>query len=183
MKKAVAVCGHISSGKSSIIHYLSKTYGWDTVSFGSFVRREAEARNLPSTRQAYQDLGFELFSNLGASKFLEQVVAFHQPRSTTHLFDGVRHPSIVTALRNLYGSVFVAYLAVEDRMRYERFLARLAPQDEGLSFEEFLAISRHPIEQGISDLAPIADIVTDASLPLTAIISQTEEALSASGFL
>lgn len=183
MKKAVVVCGHISSGKSSVINHLSKSYGWDIISFGAFVRQQAEGRNLPSSRQVYQDLGFQLFSGLGPRSFLEEVIEYHQPHSTIHLFDGVRHTAIVSELKKQYDKVFVSYLDVSDEVRYERHIMRLAPEDPVLSYSEFLAISQHHIEQGTSELATIADVEIDGSQPLLSVIAQVEKSLSGLGFL
>jgi dephospho-CoA kinase len=182
MQKAIVVCGAISSGKSSVIKSLSNKYGWDIISFGAFVKDRATILGLPLTRKSLQELGYELFSGLGATVFLSEVIDYHQPHSAVQLFDGVRDVSIVTELRKLYSYLFVAYLEVSDDVRYERHKTRLTPQEHSLSYNEFLAVSHHPIELGITGLAPGADLVVDASQPLSSVVAEIESALIIRGF-
>jgi dephospho-CoA kinase len=183
MKKAIVVCGPISSGKSSVIKSLSNKYGWDIISFGAFVKKRADILGLSSTRQSLQDLGYELFSSLGPAVFLQEVIDYHQAQSAVQLIDGVRDSSIVTELRKVYSDVFVAYLDVSDGVRYERYKARLTRPEAPLAYDEFLAVSQQPIEMGTSGLAPVAGLVVDASQPLPSIVDEIESGLIARSFV
>ncbi len=183
MNRAVVVSGHVSVGKTSIIRLLADAHSWDIVSFGNYVRHEAQRRNLPSTRRAYQDLGWKLFTGSGARLFLKEVIDYHGPTSNVHIFDGVRDPTIVDELRNLYGGVFVAHLVASDQVRYARYKARLGPTDVNLQYSEFLAISEHPIERGISGLASVADAVVDSSRHLANVYAEVQQRLAEQGFL
>jgi dephospho-CoA kinase len=179
--KVIAVCGQIGSGKSSIIGELSKTYGWNTVSFGAYIKSRIAADH--PTRTDYQSLGEMLFATRGPKGLLEDAIRFGEPRSSTFLIDGVRHVSIVTELRRIYGEVVIIFLDVSDSQRYERFTRR-NDTDPPMSYDDFVQMCSHPIEQGILDLAKIADVVIDGNVDfegvLTAILSHLNKDSSAS---
>lgn len=165
--KVIAVCGQIGSGKSSIIRELSKTYGWDTVSFGAYIKSQIAADH--PTRTDYQSLGEMLFATRGPKGLLEDAIRFGKPRSSAFLIDGVRHVSIVTELRRIYGEVVIVFLDVSDSQRYERF-ARRNDTDPPISHDDFLQMCSHPIEQGIPDLAKIADVVIDGNVDFEGVV-------------
>jgi dephospho-CoA kinase len=183
MRNALAVCGKISSGKSSVIKELSHSHGWDIVSFGRYVRSIALAQHETPTRETYQQLGLKLFTERGAEQFLQDVIEVNQPTSNTHLFDGIRHVSIIEELKRRYTNTFVIYLDVSDVERYRRFSARASDDDRSVSYEQFLEISHHPIEQGIADIATVADAVIDASSSLRTLMSQVNIHLAMTDFL
>src|ERR1700759_4790137 len=183
MGNALAVCGQIGSGKSSVIKDLSRSHRWDTVSFGRYVRSIALARQETPSREIYQQLGLQLFTERGAKQFLQDVIECNQPTSNTHLFDGIRHVSIIEELKIRYKNTFVIYLDVSDLERYKRFSARASKDDLTVSYEQFLEISQHPIEQGIPEIATVADAVIDGSSPLQTLISQVNSQLAMTNLL
>jgi hypothetical protein len=126
----------------------SKSFtGWDTVSFGRYIRSLINIRQEVPTREIYQSLGQKLFAERGPKLFLQDTIEFNQPASDIHLFDGVRHVSIIEELKEFYASTFVIYLNVGDLERYNRFISRASKDDPIISYDQFLAISQHPIEQ------------------------------------
>lgn len=167
--KVIAVCGQIGSGKSSIIRELSKRYGWDTVSFGAYIKSQIAADR--PTRTDYQSLGELLFAARGPKGLLEDVVRFGNPRSSTFLIDGVRHVSIVTELRRIYGDVVIIFLDVSDTSRYERFTHR-QDSDVSMSYKDFVQTCSHPIEQGIPDLGKIADVIVDGNVDFEEVLTK-----------
>lgn len=179
--RVIAVCGQIGSGKSSIIREISKTYGWNTVSFGAYIKSQIAADH--PTRTDYQALGEMLFAARGPKGLLEDAIRFGEPHSSTFLIDGVRHVSIVTELRRIYNDVVIIFLDVSDTQRYERFTRR-DDTDSPMSYDDFVQICSHPIEQGILDLAKIADVVIDGNVDfevvLTKILSHLNKDSSAS---
>ena len=183
MGQAIAICGHICSGKSEIINYLSHEHGWNVISFGSYVKYVAQDECLPATRDSYQTLGQKLFKERGPKQFLLDVIEFHGPTSLTHLFDGVRHTLIIDELRQMYAGLFVVYLHVSDAVRYERFLKRRKENEPLLSVAEFLRLSEHPIEKGISDIAGVADQSIDASVPLAQVLAEIKSPLERQNLL
>ena len=145
MPKAIAISGHICSGKSSIINHLSRSYGWDIISFGKYIKHLASTKELPPTRETYQTLGQEVFSGRGACQFLHDAIEFSRPTSSAHLFDGVRHVPMLDALHQVYSATFVIYLDISDFQRYLRFTARASQGDSPLTYDEFLKLSGQPV--------------------------------------
>lgn len=177
MSKAILVCGHICSGKSSVIGNLSKSYGWNVISFGKYIRHLARIKNLPLTRDIYQTLGQEIFEKRGPHQFLQDVIRFNQPTSTIHLFDGVRHLPMLDAIRAVYQRTFIIYLEIDDNLRYVRFKKRSAQDDSALNYEAFLRLSQQPTERDISRIKDIADFSVNTSLPFNQVIDEVEQIL------
>ncbi|HXD31597.1 MAG TPA: AAA family ATPase [Pyrinomonadaceae bacterium] len=167
--KVIAVCGQIGSGKSSIIRELSKSYAWDTVSFGAYIKSQIAADH--PTRTDYQTLGEMLFATRGPKGLLEDAIKFSNPSSDSLLIDGVRHVSILSELRKIYNDPIVIFLEVVDRVRYERFTGR-DKTEPTMSYAKFLDMCRHPIEQGIVAISEIADIVIDANRDFAAVLAE-----------
>lgn len=172
MPKSISICGLICSGKSSVITELHNLHSWDVISFGKYVREIASLRGLLPTRETYQALGYELFDELGAASFLAKVIEANQPKSDVHLFDGVRHTSILDSMKLIYETNIVVYLELSDSLRFRRYKSRSTVGDNSTSFEQFLEISKHPIEQGISDIKSLADLRIDATSRLGEIVVQ-----------
>ena len=183
MAKAIAVCGHICSGKSYVISYLAEKYGWNVISFGKYIRHLAATRGVSPSRDIYQVLGQEVFDERGAPQFLRDVVQFNQPVSSIHLFDGVRHMPMIEAIRQIYSDTFVVYLNVNTYERYRRFKMRAGEGDPSLAYEEFERLSNHPVEQGISEILNIADFSIDASTSDRNVVTEIEKALINNGFI
>lgn len=175
MKNSISVCGKIGSGKSTVLRALSAEYGWDIVSFGGYVKSLITEPD--PVRGTFQQLGQELFALRGARGLLENALRFHNPQSETHLFDGVRHVSVLQELRKIYSANFVIYLEIGDRERYERFI-RASDMNSRVSYPEFLHMCEHPIELGIEDISHVADINVDASRDLASVLEDIRARLS-----
>jgi dephospho-CoA kinase len=183
LSKAIAVCGHICSGKSSVVGYLARKYGWNVISFGKYIRHLAATRGLLPSRDVYQILGQEVFDERGGHQFLRDVMQFNQPVSFVHLFDGVRHIPMIEAIRQIYSDTFVIYLNVNAYERYRRFKRRAAKGDPSLTYEEFERLSDQPVEQGISEILNIADFSIDASTSHRKVVTEIEKTLINNGFI
>lgn len=170
-KRAVVICGQICSGKSSIVRHLRQAYGWDTVSFGNYVRYIAHTTGLQPSREAFQRLGDELFRTKGPNQFLAEVIEFSQPLSHIHLYDSVRHRAMIEALQQVYNDVCVIMLSASNEERYERFKLRVVEGDTQLSFNEFLRLTDHPVERGISELQLIAACCVESKLFKDTVLS------------
>ena len=179
-RRAVAISGHIGSGKSTLAKALTSTFGWDAVSFGSYVKSVADNRGLGSARQALQDLGQALIRDAGEDRFLQVVLEFNRPNSSVQIFDGVRHAAMLDAIRRHYHATLVVCLVLDDRTRYERYAARAA---EPVVYDRFLVWNEHPVEREISRICQHADLQLDAALPLSELVEVTTESLRARHFL
>ena len=140
-----------------MVKYLSNSHSLSLISFGDYVRQVATERHLQQTREVLQLLGSDLLASRGAAMFLQDVISFSKPTSTIHIIDGIRHGSVIDALRNIYSTSFVIFLNLNDNQRYLRYVSRANPSDPILSFPEFNALSSHSIERDIPGIAEIAN--------------------------
>lgn len=173
---AIALAGHISSGKSSLARALSSVFRWDIVSFGSYVRAEAEHRGLSDGRRTLQDLGDNLLRTLGPSALLADAVRVSNPQSHVFLVDGVRHPSMMTAIRSQHTDSVLLFIDTLPDIRYSRYCRRYGA-DPSLHSCEYRELCEHPIELGIDLLKPAADVVLDGSLPAEEVVRRASDAL------
>ncbi len=164
MKAAIAICGRIGSGKSTVSAILASDLSIQVVSFGDYVRQMARRGGRPATRSTLQDLGDSLYQRLGASGLLQATLELAGVADDeTVIFDGVRHIDVLTAIRRRAGKTVAIYLDVSSEVRYQR---RWSQGRTDLSWEEFEAIDGHPVEAEIGALAELCDFVIDASQPL-----------------
>lgn len=174
--KAIIVTGKICSGKTTILRALSQDLDWPIVSFGSYVRYIAKERNLHSKREVYQSLGSELYKTLGPNKFLTEVIKFHTKFDQDNiLFDGVRHISILTEIQKAFRLVYTIYLDADVELRFRRFIAKQDPSEKKLSFEEFLKIDNHPVENEIELLKKQSNIIVDSSQQVNQVFAEILE--------
>lgn len=183
MPKAVCISGQIGTGKSTIAAHLSLSYGWDVISFGDYVRHVSQAKGLAQTREVYQRLGEELLTQTGPLQFLQAVIQYQQPESIVHLFDSVRHVTVLGAMKRIYSDVHVTYLILSDQQRYLRYLNRAATSDQLTTFEDFIRLGQQSTEAGIPDIAEVADLLVDASQPVPGLLTQIERNLRLHGIM
>lgn len=181
--KAIAICGPISSGKSSIIRSLSKEFDWDIISFGDYVRFIAKTKSLEITRSILQEVGEELIKSTDPEYFLKKVIEFNDPKSNIHLYDGVRHLKIVDALQQIYPVTSIIFLHISDFDRYNRYISRSATGDPLVSFDDFIELSSRPTEKEITDISLRANLCIDASLPIASVLEQVIHHLRLSGII
>jgi dephospho-CoA kinase len=175
---SIAITGHISAGKSTLIRELAARHPWSVISFGEYVRSVARQRSLPTDRKSLQELGYDLFRSLGAKAFTDTVIAHSAPLSNVWLLDGVRDAAIVAALRQEHATTMVIFLDVPARMRYERHVARMNLEETVFTFADFLNLEAHPIEQGTDGLRTIADDVIEVrGEPVAEVLGEIEHRL------
>jgi dephospho-CoA kinase len=157
----VGIAGRIASGKSTLARALAGRYSFKLISFGNYVRQEAQARGLDvSDRQVLQDFGQSLVDE-SATSFVHGVFhrAHYQPTDRVVL-DGVRHESVwdeIVAFGSSHRSpVALIFLEMAEEERRRRLTAR------GLSLDEALAQDRHKSESDVdARLSSKADIHID----------------------
>jgi dephospho-CoA kinase len=144
----VGIAGRIASGKSTLARALAGKYSFKLISFGNYVRQEAQAQGLDvSDRQVLQDFGQSLVEQSGTS-FVRRV--FHQANYKAEdrvVLDGVRHESVwdeIVAFGSSHRSpVALIFLEMAEEERRRRLTAR------GLSLDEALAQDRHKSESDV----------------------------------
>ena len=123
----LALGGRTGAGKTTVGRRLADALGVPLVSFGDFVRSEAEIRGLGHEREILQCLGQNLIGTLGWTAFCERALAaagVELPHVS--VIEGVRHVEVIQALRSLYTPLRVRFvwLDVTDEDRAARLRAR-----------------------------------------------------------
>lgn len=181
MRRAIVVCGLICSGKSTIVKSLSVEYGWDIISFGNYVRHVGLHQDGIFRRRDLQQLGILLLNSCGAEAFLSDVIQFAEPKSDTHVFDGVRHMLIVNAIRKRYESSLIVFTSASVEQRYGRCISRSRIGDPILSVQEFSLLDSHKIEIGTREIEQEADLSLNTSIPLERLRSELRAKFGSNG--
>lgn len=151
--KVVGIAGQIGSGKTSLAMELSKRLNWKLISFGSFVRSEANRRGINIDRVALQQLGEDLITELGPDEFVRQVL-FSDKINSNMVIDGIRHVEIWQAIRSIAQQSILVYLDIPEEVR----IARLQQRDN-LDIDSIKLAMFHPMERNIPFLRQFSDLV------------------------
>jgi dephospho-CoA kinase len=165
----VTLAGPIGSGKSTLARAIAGALGAPSAGFGNYVRSLAADRDLDvERRQVLQDLGHELVQ-ADARAFLDGALAWsgHAPGQPL-LLDGLRHITILDALRAREAegldAVTLLYLDTPRETRRARVAAR------GVSVEQMEADEAHSAEQDLDErLRAAADAILDGSKTVEAL--------------
>lgn len=171
----ITLAGPIGSGKSTLARAIAAALDAPSAGFGNYVRSLAAERGLDvARRQVLQDLGHQLVQT-DARSFLDGALAWsgHEPGQDL-LLDGLRHISILDALRRREAegldAVGLFYLDTPRDIRRARVAAR------GVSLTQMEADEAHPAEQDLNEkLREAADLVLDGKKSVEAL---TAEALA-----
>jgi len=157
----LAIAGRIDSGKSSVAAILSERLDLPVLSFGHYVRSTCAA---DAPREQLQQAGSHLLATLGPDGLLDAVLAYHgvaigQPA----IWEGVRHRSVLIALRSLYRPLAVELVLL--RPSESDRLARAA-EDAG-SVDRLATWESHPTEN-LAGLGPEVSLEVTAADPALA---------------
>jgi dephospho-CoA kinase len=168
----LALAGAQSSGKTTLARAVAIRTGAAYVGFGDLVRAEAARRGIGGSREELQELGQTLLDELGALLFCKRAlgVAAVSREVRPVAWDGVRHPEVLEALRELYAPVPVrlVMLAPEETARRRRVEAR------GGSAEERAHWEAHKTESHLGWLEGESALVCKASTPELALAEVLE---------
>lgn len=161
---AVGFAGAIGSGKTTIATTLHQLLGGVFVSFGDYVRAEAQRRGLAEPRETLQDLGESLITEQGWDGFCRDTLAyFGWHHGDPVVIDGVRHVEVVSALRRLVSpeQFALVFVTTAEGVRLERL------KIEGLSEHRRRArVEAHSTESQVRGPLPeIANLLVDGALP------------------
>ncbi len=179
---AVAVCGPIGAGKTTVLRALAARYRWDIVSFGDYVRGVADAQGLAAGRSTWQELGARLLADLGPAELVHRVLAAAAPSSAVHLYDGVRHIAVVAELDRRYDHLVVVYIDLPVTHRYARWVTRQRAGDPDASPEGFRRISEQQIERGVAAIRSVADAIIDGRAPMPRLLDHLERLVTERGY-
>jgi adenylate kinase family enzyme len=164
----IALSGLPGTGKTTLAHALVERLSGAYLGFGDHVRALAKERGRASDRPSLQDLGEALVRDDPAG-FVADALS-RAPHSWKILVvDGVRHLSILDALRNYAhqndASLQLIHLTVDIPDRIDRMVAR------GIDPSAARMAEGHASERDVSQrLADTANIHLDASQPIEQLI-------------
>jgi dephospho-CoA kinase len=139
MISTIALVGLIASGKGTVAEMLQKR-GYTSFSYGREVEREIAVRQLPKTRNVYQDVSDSLRAEFGPDILARRIAASigsrrAQGQATRALIDGLRHPQELLWLQTHFDTKIIGVAAISE-LRFQRFMQR-ARQSDALTREGF----------------------------------------------
>lgn len=168
----VAFSGKIGSGKSAVSIAVAQALHLPQVSFGNYVRQQAQLRQLEPTRQHLQELGEHLLQT-NALGFCRAVLDQEPNWTDGVVIDGIRHQTVLQLLRQLVApqSLFHVHLTLEEEVRTQRLAQR--PGEIPANVQEQYRAAAHPTEQQVNETLPIiADMVVDSAGSLETVVAQ-----------
>lgn len=178
LQQALLLIGPIASGKSTFGHLLSVELSWPLLSFGTYVRDQAERRGIPlDSRDELERLGARLIIAHGHDRLLRDLLAA-QDSVEQVVLEGVRHIDMLQAVRRLYPAVTSVYLDVGSERRYERWLLREGRAATAASRTLFDGIAQGEVERHVYSLIGAVDHVVDGERPVNAIVQEIRRLLS-----
>src|SRR3989338_7989565 len=132
----IGLCGTIGAGKSTAARYYSQCCGFERLSFGDEVRREATARGLSHDSGVLQKLGARLRQEEGIHVWVDCI--FSQMRPTgNYVVEGIRYPDDIRGLQHRAGFLLVGIDAPLP-LRYERRRLELLKKGIVFSYNDFI---------------------------------------------
>ena len=175
-RKVLAISGRIGSGKSTLAESVALRLGWPWGGFGRYIRSIADGRGLPKHRDSLQALGASLLQK-DCDEFCRGALqqAGWSPGESVVL-EGVRHSSVVSVLRRLVApSTFcLVFLETIPELLEARRQRRDLPGEV-----DWDTIELHSTESEVvaTTIKGSADLVLDASLPVTQLVDQVVQFL------
>ena len=163
----VAISGRIGAGKSSIAKALAFVLECEVLSFGKFVRTQANSVGAPETRESLAAVGQSLVDR-DCEKFVAEALSFVGWRPGDRLvIDGVRHNRVRSALISNAAHQRFVHLHVHSRrsVRSRRIELRLESRDVA-------SLDRDPTEREVARLATLADVIVRGDGDLDRVVSE-----------
>jgi dephospho-CoA kinase len=138
-KIIIGLVGQMASGKGTVAEFLKEKYEADFFTFSTPLRDTLKRLHQETTRENLQNVSTvlrQLFGQDLLAKIIAKDVEASQKQIT--VIDGIRRFSDIEFLKNFPGFI-LARVAADDKIRYERLIARAQNQgDKQKTFEEFL---------------------------------------------
>lgn len=156
----IAVVGTIGSGKTEACKLLQERFGYESLSSGAILGELAGIGALKNVgRRRFQDLGFDFIRREDGPEELAteifrriQISGKHR-----HVIDGIRNVQTFLLLKHkLEGELSLIFVESTPDDAFEFFRAR---EDSCISFDDFLELLHHPVEQEIPELLKQSNIV------------------------
>jgi dephospho-CoA kinase len=134
----IGISGPIGAGKTTAAQYLAATYGLSYLRY-SEVLAEISSEPAPD-RETLREFGWDIMSR-GLQSSLNQKLFSKMKNGISYVIDGLRHPIDFEAL-STRPPFYLLYLDASPQIRWQR----LSSRDISKTWEEFLAVEKHPVE-------------------------------------
>jgi len=178
-KTIIALVGEMASGKDSIAVHLAKNYNAQTVSFSQPLRDILDRLHLPQNRINMANLGADLRQTFGQD-LLNHVIIDEIEASEKVLFclPNIRLESDMIAIKELPRFILVA-VDTTPAVRFDRLTHRHQnSDDEGKTWEQFLADSQLPTEIEIRNIMKQAKYKIDNNGTADELIAQVDKIMA-----
>lgn len=133
----IGITGTISSGKDTVAEYIEGK-GFIHYSLADILRKFADERHIPKTRDSLRQLADELVKEKGDDYLVGHILEYmKKDPKKNYLVSSIRRPIEIEELKN-FGDFFLIAVDADPKIRYERSLKRAREQEKNYSFEEFL---------------------------------------------
>ncbi len=148
--------GTIGAGKSTASLYLTKKYGFTSLSYVDLIWKPILLeRGMDINRENLQNLGDELREKYGIKDLAKMIIPFVSQYKRI-VIDDIRDPDAYYALAEYFGeSIFLVFIDTKTENR----VPRLKIRDNLKSIDELRSIERRKTETKISLLKPIANYI------------------------
>jgi predicted NUDIX family phosphoesterase len=156
----LCIVGGIGSGKSLATQILKRDFGYKEINSGLTLARLMGIPPVPVTDRAeFQKRAWEFIQRKDGPEKLASAMleAFSNEPCERVLFDGVRQTATLQALTRISGgSVGMIFVHAPPNIAFRFYAGRGSKK---IGFEEFLALSEAPVEQGVQKMIGVADAV------------------------
>ena len=162
--------GKIGTGKTTISSGVANVLGWPRVSFGDFIRSEAQRRGLEFTREALQSIGASLVDG-NSERFCRSVLSQANWKPGQNLIvDGVRHAKIAYTLRQIVlpSDFSLVFITLNESVRRKR----LATSE--LCYLTQIEANTTEVQVGTL-LLELADLVVDGNSAVGVLVDEIAE--------
>lgn len=170
LQHALVLIGPAASGKSTVGRLLAAELSWPLLSFGAYVRDEAQRRGIPvDHREELERLGAHLIVTRGHDRFLQDLLESQSPVERV-ILEGIRHVEMLRAVKRAYPAVCSIYLDVADEFRYQRWRLREGRPDSAECRAVFNQIGQAEVERHVYSLSGEVDHLEEATRPARAVV-------------
>jgi dCMP deaminase len=123
----IGIAGRNASGKGAVVAFFRER-GFVAHSLSDELRAELAARGQDESREAMIEIGQEVRRREGTGGLGRRVLR-RLSADRNHVVDSIRHPAEVDVLRENVPGFLLVWVEANERVRFERILARRRPGD------------------------------------------------------
>lgn len=136
-KVIIGLAGEMSSGKGTIAHYLVDRYRFVQFRYSDMLRDLLGRLHLPISRENLARTSSMIRETFGQDIMSRVIAEDAKSEAVSVVVDGIRRHQDIEHLREAK-NFFLVYIEVDERVRYERLVARSENAgDATKTFEEF----------------------------------------------